>query len=64
MIEAQIERDPFIEEPARLKIGDEDHMMQSEDIAELAAAMLKLPQQDPVFIKNRNITLAVMRLIV
>ena len=36
-----------------LKIGDEDHMMQPEDVAELAAAMLKLPQR--VFIKQAGL---------
>ena len=36
-----------------LKIGDEDRMMQPEDVAELAVATLKLPQR--VFIKTAGI---------
>ncbi|GAB6990711.1 3-ketoacyl-ACP reductase [Paenibacillus pini] len=36
-----------------LKIGDEDRMMQPEDVAELALATLKLPQR--VFIKTAGI---------
>lgn len=38
---------------AGLKIGDEDRMMQSEDVAELILATLKLPQR--VFIKTAGI---------
>lgn len=38
---------------AGLKIGDEDRMMQSEDVAELITATLKLPQR--VFIKSAGI---------
>jgi 3-oxoacyl-[acyl-carrier protein] reductase len=38
---------------AGLKIGDEDRMMQPEDVAELAVATLKLPQR--VFIKTAGI---------
>jgi 3-oxoacyl-[acyl-carrier protein] reductase len=38
---------------AGLKIGDEDRMMQSEDVAELILATLKLPQR--VFIKSAGI---------
>lgn len=38
---------------AGLKIGDEDHMMQPEDVAELVIATLKLPQR--VFIKTAGI---------
>ncbi|BBH23677.1 3-ketoacyl-ACP reductase [Paenibacillus baekrokdamisoli] len=38
---------------AGLKIGDEDRMMQPEDVAELAVAALKLPQR--VFIKTAGI---------
>lgn len=36
-----------------LKIGDEDRMMQPEDVAELALATLKLPQR--VFVKSAGI---------
>lgn len=36
-----------------LKIGDEEHMMQPEDVAELALAALKLPQR--VFMKTAGI---------
>ncbi|UHA74731.1 3-ketoacyl-ACP reductase [Paenibacillus sp. 481] len=38
---------------AGLKIGDEDRMMQPEDVAELALATLKLPQR--VFVKTAGI---------
>ncbi|WCR25037.1 3-ketoacyl-ACP reductase [Paenibacillus thiaminolyticus] len=38
---------------AGLKIGDEDRMMQPEDVAELALAALKLPQR--VFVKTAGI---------
>ncbi|WP_232699539.1 3-ketoacyl-ACP reductase [Brevibacillus daliensis] len=38
---------------AGLKIGDEDHMMQPEDVAELAMATLRLPER--VFIKSAGI---------
>ncbi|MEW9699450.1 3-ketoacyl-ACP reductase [Paenibacillus sp. SI8] len=38
---------------AGLSIGDEDRMMQAEDVAELVLATLKLPQR--VFIKNAGI---------
>lgn len=38
---------------AGLKIGDEDRMMQPEDVAELITATLKLPQR--VFIKSAGI---------
>lgn len=38
---------------AGLKIGEEDYMMQPEDVAELALATLKLPQR--VFIKTAGI---------
>ncbi|MFX3636527.1 MAG: 3-ketoacyl-ACP reductase [Candidatus Pristimantibacillus sp.] len=38
---------------AGLKIGEEDHMMQPEDVAELALATLKLPPR--VFIKTAGI---------
>lgn len=38
---------------AGLKIGDEDRMMQAEDVAELILATLKLPQR--VFIKSAGI---------
>ncbi len=38
---------------AGLKIGDEDRMMQSEDVAELIVAALKLPER--VFIKTAGI---------
>lgn len=40
-------------ENAGLKIGDEDRMMQPEDVAELALAALKLP--DRVFVKTAGI---------
>ncbi|MMZ67923.1 3-ketoacyl-(acyl-carrier-protein) reductase [compost metagenome] len=36
-----------------LKIGDEDRMMQPEDVAELALATLKLPSR--VFVKTAGI---------
>ncbi|WP_438346915.1 3-ketoacyl-ACP reductase [Paenibacillus sp. FA6] len=38
---------------AGLKVGDEDHMMQPEDVAELAIATLKLP--DRVFVKTAGL---------
>ncbi|WP_206922744.1 3-ketoacyl-ACP reductase [Alicyclobacillus suci] len=38
---------------AGLKIGDEDHMMQPEDVAELVVDVLKLPQR--VFVKNAGL---------
>lgn len=38
---------------AGLKIGEEDHMMQPEDVAELALAALKLPSR--VFVKTAGI---------
>lgn len=38
---------------AGLKIGDEEHMMQPEDVAELALAALKLPSR--VFVKTAGI---------
>lgn len=38
---------------AGLKIGDEDHMMQPSDVAELALAALKLPRR--VFVKTAGI---------
>ncbi|WP_410770440.1 3-ketoacyl-ACP reductase [Fontibacillus sp. BL9] len=40
-------------EKAGLKIGDEDRMMQPEDVAELALATLKLPKR--VFVKTAGI---------
>lgn len=40
-------------EKAGLKIGDEDRMMQPEDVAELALAALKLPKR--VFLKSAGI---------
>lgn len=40
-------------EKAGLKIGDEDRMMQPEDVAELALATLKLPKR--VFVKSAGI---------
>ncbi|MNC40954.1 3-ketoacyl-(acyl-carrier-protein) reductase [compost metagenome] len=40
-------------ENAGLKIGDEDRMMQPEDVAELTLAALKLP--DRVFLKTAGI---------
>ncbi|MNV68752.1 3-ketoacyl-(acyl-carrier-protein) reductase [compost metagenome] len=40
-------------ENAGLPIGDEDRMMQPEDVAELALAALKLP--DRVFVKTAGI---------
>lgn len=38
---------------AGLKVGDEEHMMQPEDVAELAIATLKLP--DRVFVKSAGL---------
>jgi 3-oxoacyl-[acyl-carrier protein] reductase len=38
---------------AGLKIGEEDHMMQPEDVAELAIATLKLPER--VFVKTAGL---------
>ena len=38
---------------AGLKIGDEEHMMQPEDVAQLLIAMLKLPQR--VFVKQAGL---------